>query len=85
MDNTVFRQTPAERAQNMDLARIERNARHVVNGAANIVGSVRLLRAQPAFETRAEDTLKSAEADLELALNAIRSAMREFTTKPVTA
>ena len=68
-----------------DLERIERYARHAVNDAANIVGTVRLLRAQPPFETRAEDTLKSAEADLEVALNAVRKAITEFKTKPVTA
>ena len=70
--------------QASDLRRIERYARHAINDAANIVGTVRLLRSQPSFETRAEDALKNAEADLELALNAIRKAMAEFNSKPAT-
>ncbi len=76
---------PKRDYQAFDLERIERYARHAVNDAANIVGTVRLLRNQSPFETRAADTLSSAEADLELALNAVRSAMQEFSTKPVTA
>lgn len=85
IDNSTLRQTMNERARDMDLARIERYARHAVNDAANIVGAVRLLRGQPAFETRAAEILTSAATDLEIALSAVRKAMQEFSTKPVTA
>lgn len=68
-----------------DLERIERYARHALNNAISITGAVRILRSQPAFETTAQDTLRSAEAELELTLDAVRKAMREFSAKPVTA
>ena len=68
-----------------DLNRIERNARHAMNNAVSITGAVRILRARPAFDTRAEDQLRCAETELEAALNAVRKAMQEFSTKPVTA
>lgn len=68
-----------------DLERIERYARHARNNAISITGAVRILRSQPAFATNAEDALRSAEVDLELSLDAVRKAMQEFTTKPVTA
>lgn len=71
--------------QGHDLERIGRYAHHAMNNAIQITGAVRVLRAQPAFETRAEDQLRCAEAELEAALNAVRGAMREFSTKPVTA
>lgn len=71
--------------QTGDLERIERYARHAVNDAASIIGAVRILRSQPAFETRAADVLSNAETDLQLALNAVRVAAAEFKTKPVTA
>lgn len=68
-----------------DLERIERYAVHARNNAISIVGAVRLLRARPEFETKAEDALQAAEVELELSLGAVRKAMQEFTTKPVTA
>jgi hypothetical protein len=68
-----------------DLERIERYARHAMNDAISLTGAVRVLRTRPNFETSAEDQLRSAEAELERSLSAVRSAMREFTTKPVTA
>lgn len=68
-----------------DLERIERHARHAMNSAVSITGAVRVLRARPGFETRAEDQLRCAETELEAALTAVRGAMQEFTAKPVTA
>lgn len=68
-----------------DLERIERYSSHALNSAISVMGAVRILRAQPPFETRAEAMLKSAEAELELTLDAVRKAMQEFSTKPVTA
>ena len=66
-----------------DLERIERYANHARNNATSVRAAVRILRVQPDFETRAEDALKVAEVELEEALNAVRVAMQEFTTKPV--
>jgi len=66
-----------------DLERIERYANHARNNAVSTRAAVRLLRVQPDFDTRAEDMLKTAEVELEEALNAIRLAMQEFSTKPV--
>lgn len=66
-----------------DLERIERYANHARNNAVSVRGAVRMLRVQPDFDTRAEDMLKTAEVELEEALNALRIAMQEFTTKPV--
>lgn len=79
------RPATAELNREGDLNRIERHARHAMNSAVSITGAVRILRAQPAFETRAQDQLRCAEAELEAALNAVRNAMQEFSTKPVTA
>ena len=66
-----------------DLERIERYANHARNNATSVRAAVRLLRVQPDFDTRAEDMMKTAEVELEEALSAIRSAMQEFSTKPV--
>lgn len=71
--------------QSSDLERIERYAHHAMNNAISVTGAVRLLRSRPTFETNAEAALKSAEAELELTLDAVRKAMREFSAKPVTA
>lgn len=71
--------------QAADLERIERHATHARNCAINITGSVRLLRGRPNFDTKAEEALKLSENELETALAAIRKAMTEFNTKPVTA
>lgn len=71
--------------QSADLERIERYAHHAMNNAISITGAVRILRAQPNFETNAEAALQRAEAELELTLDAVRKAMQEFSTKPVTA
>lgn len=68
-----------------DLERIERYAHHAMNNAICVSGAVRQLRAKPKFGTLAEAALKSAEAELELTLDAVRKAMREFNTKPVAA
>lgn len=68
-----------------DLERIERYSRHARNNAISVVGAVRVLRTQPPFETTAQDALRTAEADLETSLEAVRRAMKEFETKPVTA
>ena len=70
--------------QSADLDRIERHARNAMNSAISLHGSVRVLRSQPKFETNAEAQLKAAEAELELTLDAVRKAMMEFSTKPVT-
>lgn len=75
----------ADSYQSADLERIERYATDARNNAISIMGAVRVLRTQPAFETRAEDSLKLSEAELEIALDAIRKAMTEFSTKPVSA
>lgn len=69
--------------QSSDLERIERYATHARNNAISVFGSVRLLRAQPAFTSRAEDALRVSEAELETALDAVRKAMNEFSKKPV--
>lgn len=71
--------------QSSDLERIERHATHARNNAISVFGAVRLLRSQPKFDTKAEDALKLSEAELETALDAVRKAMKEFSTKPVTA
>jgi hypothetical protein len=71
--------------QSSDLERIERYARHALNSAISITGAVRVLRSQPKFETNAEATLRAAEAELEVTLDAVRKAMQEFSTKSVTA
>ncbi len=71
--------------QAADLERIERAATHARNNAISAFGAVRLLRSKPAFETRAFDSLKMTEAELETALEAVRKAMNEFSSKPVTA
>jgi hypothetical protein len=71
--------------QAADLERIERHATHARNNAISVFGAVRLLRSQPAFETKAQDALKLSEVELETALEAVRKAMAEFSTKPVTA
>ncbi len=75
----------ADMHQSADLDRIERYATHARNNAISITGAVRLLRTQPAFETKAEDALNLSEAELETALDAVRKAMTEFSTKPVSA
>ena len=71
--------------QSSDLERIERHATHARNCAINITGCVRILRGKPAFNTKAEEALKLSENELETALAAVRKAMSEFSTKPVTA
>lgn len=71
--------------QSSDLERIERYARHALNNAISIKGAVRVLRSQPKFDTAAEASLRSAETELETTLDAVRKAMQEFSTKPVTA
>lgn len=68
--------------QSYDLERIERYSTHARNNAISVFGSVRLLRSKPAFDTRAEEALKLSEAELETALDAVRKAMTEFSTKP---
>ena len=84
-DSKVLGKFTGEAAQTADLERIERYARHALNSAISITGAVRLLRSQPKFETNAAAQLKAAEAELELTLDAVRKAMTEFSTKPVTA
>lgn len=71
--------------QSADLDRIERHARNAMNSAASLYGSVRVLRSQPKFDTKAAAQLKETEAQLEITLDAVRKAMTEFSTKPVTA
>jgi len=71
--------------QSGDLERVERYARHAMIDAITVTGAVRVLRSRPPFETRAEDALRLAEAELENSLNAVRRAMAEFSTKPVIA
>jgi formate-dependent nitrite reductase cytochrome c552 subunit len=66
-----------------DLERIERYATHAQQDAMAVRGAVRLLRVQPNFETRAQDALKKAEAELEESLQLVRQAQQEFSTKPV--
>lgn len=66
-----------------DLLRIEHYATKALNDARWTRNAVRQLRVQPDFETRAQDALKTAEAELEEALNTVRQAMHEFSTKPV--
>jgi hypothetical protein len=68
-----------------DLDRIERYATRALNDARSLRQSVRLIRTQPNFETRAEDAMKTAETELSASLDAVRQALREFSTKPVTA
>lgn len=71
--------------QAADLERIERYARHALNSAISISGTVRVLRTQPKFDTNAEAALQAAEAELEITLDAVRKAITEFNAKPVTA
>jgi hypothetical protein len=71
--------------QSHDLERIERHATHARNCAINITGAVRLLRGRPAFDTKADDMLRLSENELETALSAVRKAMAELSSKPVTA
>lgn len=71
--------------QSFDLNRIESYATHARNNAISITGAVRILRSRPPFETKAEDALKLSEAELEIALDAVRRAMTEFSAKPVSA
>ena len=66
-----------------DLERIDRYATHALRDAQSVRSAVRQLRVQPKFETRAEDTLGTAAIELEEALNAVRQAMQELTTKPI--
>jgi hypothetical protein len=51
----------------------------------HLLGAVRIIRSQPDFETKAEDAMKSAEAELEHALKVVRDARKQFSTKPVAA
>ena len=74
-----------DKYQSFDLDRIESYATHARNNAISITGAVRILRSKPPFETRAEDALRLSEVELEIALNAVRKAMTEFSDKPVTA
>jgi len=75
----------SDKYQSLDLDRIESYATHARNNAISITGAVRVLRSRPPFETRAEDALKLSEADLEIALDAVRKAMNELNNKPVSA
>lgn len=82
---TIEYRTLGKLHQSSDLERIERYATHARNNAISVFGAVRLLRSQPTFETKAHNALKLSEAELEIALEAVRKAMTEFSTKPVTA
>lgn len=68
-----------------DLARIERYAARIVADAQSLRQSVRMVRTQPDFETRAEDVMKTATAELERTLATVRQALSEFNHKPVAA
>lgn len=67
------------------LERIERYGSHVVNDARSVASAVKAMPSRPGFETNAEEALRNAEKELNSSLTVIRRALKNYTTKPVTA
>lgn len=64
------------------LSRIHRSATLARNDAGDVRRNVRMLKAIPGFETRAQDMIKRAKVELMEALSIIDQAETEYTNKP---
>ncbi len=62
---------------------IEYRARWAASNARDAAAAVQMLPARPAFETRAEEMLETAETELSHALEIVRAARRKYDEAPI--